>query len=198
MTNAANIQHSQYLQNAAYEQPYMQFGQGAMGALQSGTAALGNTLGMNGTAAQASAMANYQNSPFFQQMQQNAANATLAQYSGQGTMGGNALNALYRQNAAMNYQQYNNWIAQQQAYLGGLQGQVNTGAGATNALAGVGTQAAATQGQLVSGAGAAQGAGIMGVGNALGSGLNNMALWSLFGQNQNLNGSAYSSGSSVS
>ena len=88
MTNAANLQHQQYQQNVGYETPYMNFGQQAMGGLQSGTTQLGNFLGMNGTGAQSQAMAGYQNSPFFNQMQTNAANATMAQYAGQGKMGG--------------------------------------------------------------------------------------------------------------
>ena len=193
MTNAANIQHQQYLQNASNEAPYMAFGQNAMGALQSGTTQLGNYLGTNGAAAQTQAMAGYQNSPFFDQMQTNAANATLAQYAGQGRMGGNALTALNQQNASLNYQQYNNYLGQLTSYLGGLQGQVNTGAGATNALAGVGTQAAATQGQLTSGAGAATGAGLAGVGSSVGQGISNAALFSLFGNNPTYsNGPAYS------
>ena len=67
-------------------------------------------------------------------------------------------------------------------YLGGLQGQVNTGLSATNALAGVGTQAAATQGQLLAGAGAAQGAGIMGASTGIGSSVNNAMLMSMLSQ----------------
>lgn len=184
MTNAANLQHQMYEQNVGYEQPYTNFGQQAMGSLQSGTNTLGNFLGMNGTGAQSSAMAGYQNSPFFQQMQTNAANATMAQYAGQGGMGGNALTALNQQNAALNYSQYNNYLNQISGYLGGLQGQVNTGLSATNALAGVGTQSAATQGNLVAGAGAATGAGIVGAGANTTGALNNVAMLSVLSQGQ--------------
>ena len=182
MTAAAGLQHEQYLQNVGYETPYMNFGQNAMGSLTSGTGVLGDFLGMNGSAAQQKAMASYQTSPFFQQMQTNAGNATLAQYAGQGQMGGNALNALYQQNAGQDYAQYNNYLGQMSGYLGGLQGQVNTGLSATNALAGVGTQAAATQGQLLAGAGAAQGAGIMGASTGIGSSVNNAMLMSMLSQ----------------
>ncbi len=169
MTYAANLQHQQYLQNVGYETPYMNAGTNALGMY-------GNYLGLNGTGAQQTAMAGYQNSPFFQQMQKNAGDTTMAQYAGQGQMGGNALNALYQQNAGMNYQQYNN-------YLGQLSGVSQQGLSATNALAGAGTQAAATQGQLIAGAGAAQGAGIMGAGNALGSSLNNAGIFGMLGYN---------------
>jgi len=165
MKQAAALQQSRYEQNVGLETPYMNAGTNALGTLQ-------NYLGLNGTTAQSAAMNGYQNSPFFTQMQTNAGNAAMGQYAGQGKMGGNALNALYQQNAAMDYGQYNN-------YLNQLSGLTSTGAGAANALANYGTQSAATQGNLISGAGAATGAGYKGVGDAA----NNVSIFSMLGNN---------------
>ena len=169
MRYAADLQHQQYLQNVGYETPYMNAGTNALGLY-------GNYLGLNGAGAQQQAMSGFQSSPYMSQMVQNAGNTTMAQYAGQGKMGGNALNALYQQNAGMWNQDYQN-------YLGQLGGVVNTGLSATNALAGVGTQAAATQGNLIAGAGAAQGAGILGAGNAMGNALNSAGVFGMLGAN---------------
>jgi len=168
MKYAADLQHQQYEQNVGYETPYMNYGQNAMNLY-------GNFLGLNGTDAQSKAMAGYQNSPFFNQMVANTGAQTLQQAGAAGAgISGNTLDALYKNNAAMNYGQYNNYLSQ-------LAGGVNTGLSATNALAGVGTQAAATQGQFAANAGTALASGTVGSANALTGGMNNAMLMAMLG-----------------
>ncbi len=166
---AAADQMAMYNNNVAVSQPFRQAGINATGLL-------GSYLGVNGSQAQSAAMQNYQTSPFFQQMQQNTTNQTMASFAGQGKMGGNAVNSLGQLLAGQNYGEFNTQMGQ----LAGLGSQ---GAGVTNALMGQGTQAAAQQGQLLSGAAQAQAAGIMGAGNSLGGSMNTLGLFSMLGQN---------------
>lgn len=169
MRYAADLQHQQYEQNAATLSPYIN--QGA-----SASQLLGNYLGVNGVGAQGTAMANYQTSPFFNQMVKTAGANTANQYGAMGQTGGNLLNALYNQNAGLWNTQYNTTLQQ----LAGLSGQGLSGA---SALAGSGTQLANQQGQLLAGAGAAQGAGTMGMWGGLGGGISNAGLFGLLGYN---------------
>jgi hypothetical protein len=169
MREAAELQQQRYEQNVGFEQPYMQAGGNALQLYS-------NFLGLNGTGAQTTAMNGFQNSPYFQQMVNNAGDLTKAQYSARGVNGGNMLNALFNQNAQL-------WNGDFQNYLGQLAGQANTGLSATNALAGVGTQSAATEGNLIAGAGAAQGAGTLGFGNAVGNAIGNAGVFAMLGAN---------------
>jgi hypothetical protein len=170
MKYAANLQHQQYLQNAQTVQPFIGAGAGAAGSLAS-------YLGVNGQGAQQGAMNAYQTGPFFQTALNTANRNTSNAYAAMGgAVGGNALNALYTQNAGLWNQQYNTFLQQ----LMGLSAQ---GVGAAGALTGAGTQAAATAGGLYGQAGQALGAGTAGFGNALGAGVNSAALYSLLGQN---------------
>jgi hypothetical protein len=167
LREAAQLQQKRYEENVGYARPYMSAGTNALGMY-------GDFLGMNGGDTQARAMQNYQTSPFFQQNVKNTADATAAQYAAHGQTGGNLLDALYKNNAGMWNQEYQN-------YLGQLKGVTDQGLNATTALAGVGTQSAATQGNLIGQAGAAQGAGTMGWGNAVGNALNNLGVWGMMG-----------------
>jgi hypothetical protein len=164
---AAALQEKRYQENVGYAKPYMTAGTNALDMYS-------DYLGMNGGDAQSKAMRGYQTSPFFQQNVQNTADATSAQYAAHGMTGGNLLDALYKNNAGMWNQEYQN-------YLGQLKGVTDQGLNATNSLAGTGTQSAATQGNLISQAGAAQGAGTMGWGNAVGNAMNNIGIWSMMG-----------------
>jgi hypothetical protein len=165
---AAGLQNAQYQQNAATLQPFIGQGAGASNLL-------GNYLGVNGNPAQSGAMANYQNSPFFQMMLKTADTNTLnAAGAGGAGISGNALNALYGQNANLWQNQFNTTMGQ----LSGLAGQ---GVGAAGALAGSGTALAQSQGNLYGQSGAAQGAGMMALGNAGGGALNNAGIWGMLG-----------------
>ena len=169
LQQAAANQMTMYHNNVNLSQPYRDAGTNA-------TNLLGNYLGANGTAAQSAAINGYQTSPFFNQMVKNAGDTTMAQYAGKGQMGGNALNALYNQNAGLWQNQYN-------TTLGQLSGLSNTGAGVTNSLMGNGTAAAAQQGNLLSQSAQAQAAGNVGLTNALGSAVNNAGVFGYLGNN---------------
>lgn len=172
LQQAAADQMTMYNNNVNLSQPYRTAGTGATNSLE-------NYLGVNGAGAEAKAMAGYQTSPFFNQMVNTAANNTMAQYAGQGLMGGNALNALYNQNAGL-------WQNQFNTSMGQLAGLSNMGAGVTNSLMGQGTQAAQNQGNLLSQSAQAQAAGTVGFGNAIGAGMNNAGIFSMMGGNNSL------------
>ena len=167
LNNAAANQMTMYNNNVTLSEPYRTAGTNA-------TTSLGNYLGTNGSAAQTAAMNGYQTSPFFNQMVKTAGDTTMAQYAGKGQMGGNALNALYNQNAGLWQNQYNTTMGQ-------LSGLSNMGAGVTNSLMGQGTQAAAQQGNLQSQAAQAQAAGSVGLTNALGNATNNAGVFGMLG-----------------
>lgn len=170
LRHAADLQHAQYLQNAQTLQPFIGAGAGAAGSLA-------NYLGVNGQGAQQGAMNAYSSGPFMKNWVDTTNRNTALAASAQGAgLSGNVLDALFKQNAGLYQGQYNTFLQQlaqlsQQGLSGGA------------ALAGVGTTAAANQGNLFGQAGQALGSGTAGLGNALGAGLNNAGIFGLLGYN---------------
>lgn len=159
-------------QNAQFQQiqkllsPYVQAGNGALGAQQ-------NLLGLSGNDAQASAIAGLQNSAQFKALQQQGNDAILANASATGGLrGGNVQGALGQFNQSLLAQQ----IQQQYANLGGLTslgqnaaaGVGNAGmANANNVSALLQQQGAAAAGSALAG-GAAQASLYNSIGNGIG------------------------------
>lgn len=166
------------------EQPFMTTGTNANNTLA-------NAYGLNGTGAQQNYMSNFQNSPFFTQMVDNAAKTTQAQAKS-GGFSGNLLNALYNNNA-------NLWNQDYQNQLSGIQGLSNTGANAANSVMGNATNAGNSAANTITnsangiasniaGAGSSLGSGIQGAANAAGNGLVNYNLLSMYNNNNGNNG----------
>ena len=158
-----------------YEQPFINTGNTA-------NTTLGNAYGLNGNAAQSEYMKNFQNSPFFTQMVDNAAKTTQAQTKS-GGFSGNLIDALYKNNAGLWNQDYQNQLT-------GIQGLSNTGANAANSVMGsatnAGNSAASTIGnfsnqigQNTANAGSSMGSGIQGAANSAGNALTNYSLLSM-------------------
>ncbi len=161
---AADLQYKQYQNNVNLLQPFISTGTSANNRYA-------DLSGANGASAQAAALANLAQDPFMASIQNAANQQTLAAAGRYGAgISGNALNALYAQNANL----YDNYLNQQIGYIGNA---ANRGLSAGTALAGQGMQAASNAGNFLSAAGAAQGAGIMGAGNALGNAINNAGLY---------------------
>ena len=147
--------------------PYMQAGQGALGAQQA-------LLGLGGADAQRAAIAQIEQGPQFQAMVQQGETAILQNASATGGLrGGNTQAAL----AQFRPQMLSQLIQQQMAQLGGLSGAGQQGG---MSAAGLGQQGAqgimgqyGAQGQAAAGAALAQGQGMAnifgGVGGALGT-----------------------------
>ena len=161
--NAASLQNQQYQQNKALLSPFVQTGTDA-------NTLYGNITGVNGASAQSTALNNLAQSPFMAQMQNTANQQTLAAAGKSGAgVSGNALNALWSQNASLE----NAALTQQENMIGN---QAQMGLQAGSALAGVGANAAQSQGNFLTQAGQATGAGYAGIGNAAANGLNNAGL----------------------
>jgi hypothetical protein len=144
----ARAQNKEYYnQGVGALNPYNQGGQSAFSQYN-------NFSGANGADAQNAAFSSFTGGPYLAQMQANAGNALNSQYAatGRSPYGGNAINALYAQNAGL----WNNALNQQMGYLQqgagmGLQaGQgIMTGAGtamgANNQLTGMANTAIGQQ-----------------------------------------------------
>ena len=143
---------------------------------------LANAYGLNGNTAQSQYMQNFQNSPFFTQMVDNTAKTTQAQAKS-GGFGGNLLDQLYKNNAGLWNQDYQNQLT-------GIQGLSNTGANAAGTVMGAATNAgnsaantittsANNQAANIAGAGSSMGSGIQGAANSAGNALTNYSLLSM-------------------
>lgn len=181
-TQAANsqlaqdqLQRNQNIQNAT---PYLNDGTLALNALQTG---LGLNPGGNGTGSLNAPFtaAQYQASPGYDYQMQQGIQAAHNGASAAGGIGGNQLMALNAQGQGLadsNYQQaYKNYVANQLQNYNMLNGQVNTGLSATNALAGVNTTNTSQVNSALAGLGNASSAAATGTANAASAGVNSLA-----------------------
>jgi hypothetical protein len=152
---------------AASIAPYLQnYGQATQGTTQ-----LGNVLGLNGAAGNASALQALQNTPGYQFQLQQGDNSVNAAAAANGTLNsGNQLLALSNYNQGLAGTTYNNYVSQLQPYLGaanaaaggiasgyqGLgQGQAGLATGLAQGQAGLATGLAGGQAGIATGLGSA-------------------------------------------
>lgn len=177
--NATNAQLSMFNQTTANEAPYLQAGNSALSALQSG---LG--LGPGGTGVGSLnapfTLANFQQSPGYIFQMQQGENAVLNNRSALGGVNsGNTLKALtqFGQGVANQdyWNSYNAYTQRQNQQFGQLQTLAGSGQNAAANLGAIGTQVGQSIGSNIIGAGNAQAAGTVGLGQALSSGINGVA-----------------------
>ena len=190
-TTAAQAQMQMF--NQQYNDPFN------VAAREQGTAALGQ-LGANTLAGQYGkqfSMGDFQASPAYQSML--GANQLLlqnapAQYSASGMLGSGNMQSGLQQSAQLNAMQsepqaYSQWAAQNVTGLNALQSLSGLGQTQTNALGGLGQNAAYNAGQFNTQAGAAQASGAIGQANALNQGIagawnQGMGAYNLYSRNQ--------------
>jgi len=186
-----------YNENAPKTQPYITEGTSA-------NKLYADLTGANGSDAQATALKNYQASPYLKQMMDNASTQTMASAgkAGQG-VSGNVLQALYSGASDTYNTAYNNYLSnlsglstqglQGLGVLSGMEGAImGSGNNAANAVSNsliTGTNNAA---QSTQNAGNAQAAGTMGSSNALSGSLNNLSNLYMFNQAFGKGGNALS------
>jgi hypothetical protein len=173
MANAAKqsaaLQQQRFNQAVGYEQPFMQSGQNALNLYN-------NATGANGSAAQQSYYANFQNDPGFQSGVNYGLQQIQAQNAAQGMgLSGNALAALQDYSQKSLSQEY-------QTRLGDLFQSAQLGANSANALAGASTSSGTAQANYNLAAGQAQSTGLSGVGSGVSSAASNYANYYYGGQ----------------
>jgi hypothetical protein len=176
--DALGLQREVYNRNVGYETPWMNAGTKAL-------KSYGTAVGLNGAGAQKDWFTNFQNDPYYQGTLNAGTNAVSNSAAARGTLySGNTLRDINDYGANLQKAAYDTRLSN----LGTVMGY---GAGATNALAGVGSNYANTSGLIgtnaanngtnmlstaantQAGAGILQGNGVIGASNALIGGLNN-------------------------
>lgn len=176
---AAQLQYQMFQQTEANEKPFVQGGQNALNALETG---LGIGPGGTGTGPLDAPFnpANLAQTPGYQfELQQGEQAIEDTNTATGGVGGGNALKELtgYGEGLASTtyQQQLQDYMAQQQQALGALGGLTTLGSNAgSNSATGASTFGA-NIGSAIAGAGAANAAGTLGISNAASGGINNLA-----------------------
>lgn len=166
---AAAVNRKQYKETKEMLSPYTGVGKEALDLYKTG-------VGLNGLDKQREYFNQFQNDPGFKAAENYAIRGIENSNALRGRgYGGNVIAGLG------DYLQKNMLAAYQtrQSQIGGL---VDTGLGATQSLAGLGQQSAATQGQHLADAGYYRGAGYVGAGNALAKGISNSQQAGGYGQ----------------
>lgn len=180
--NAANqstaVQQQMFAQTEANEQPFVQGGYNALGALQTGLGLQPGGTGQGPLNAPFSTQ-QFQASPGYQFQLQQGEQAVTDQASATGGIGGNTLKALttFGQGEANQdyYNAMNAYIAQQNQQYNQLSNLVTGGQNAAGNLASASQQTGASIGSNITSAGTASAAGTIAAGNQVSGGVNNLA-----------------------